>query len=77
MVLKVTGKKMIIRFYNNNGSLENTVKFLENVKKKVNFINLTVDVARNDIKVILNGTRDLQYLAREKLEDLAREFLIN
>ena len=66
---------MIIRFINDNGSLENTVKFLENVKKKVNFIDLSVDVASNDIKIILNGTRDLQYLAREKLEDLARQFL--
>ncbi len=74
MILNMPGKKMIIRFYNNSGSLDNTVKFLENVKKKVNFIDLTVDVERNDIKIILNGTRDLQYLAREKLEDLARQF---
>ncbi len=68
---------MIIRFNNDTGSLENTVKFLENVKKKVNFIDLSVDVARNDIKITLSGTRDLQYLAREKLEDLAKQFLKN
>lgn len=74
MILKVPGKKMIIRFNNNSGSLENTIKFLENIQKKVNFIDLTVDVERNDIKIILHGTRDLQYLAREKLEDLARQF---
>ncbi len=73
----MAGKKMIMRYYNDTGLLENTVKFLENVKKKVNFINLTVDVARNDIKITLVGTRDLQYLAREKLEDLARQFLKN
>ena len=69
------GRKMILRYYNNTGSLENIVKFLENIKKKVNFIDLTVDVESNDVKVILNGTRDLQYLARDKLEDLSRQFL--
>jgi hypothetical protein len=73
----VAGKKMIVRFYNDSGSLENLVKFLENVKKKVNFMNLSIDCDRNDIKIVLNGTKDLQYLAREKLEDLARQFLKN
>lgn len=73
--INLARKKMIVRFYNNSGSLDNTVKFLENVKKKVNFIDLTVDVASKDIKVTLNGSRDLQYLAREKLEDLAKQFL--
>ena len=66
---------MIIRFYNDSGSLENLVKFLENVKKKINFINFSIDCDRNNIKIIVHGTKDLQYLAREKLDDLAKQFL--
>lgn len=67
--------KRVIRFYN-NGSLENIIKFLENVQKKVNFVNLsaTVDGCKT-VKIILYGNRDLQYLACEKLRDLAQEFL--
>jgi hypothetical protein len=71
----VPGKKMIIRYYNDSGSLENLVKFLENVKKKINFINFSIDCDRNNIKIVVNGTKDLQYLAKEKLEDLAKQFL--
>jgi hypothetical protein len=71
----VPGKKMIIRYYNDSGSLENLVKFLENVKKKINFINFSIDCDRNNIKIVVNGTKDLQYLAREKLQDLAKQFL--
>ena len=66
---------MIIRYYNDSGSLENLVKFLENVKKKINFINFSIDCDRNNIKIVVNGTKDLQYLAREKLQDLAKQFL--
>ena len=71
------GKKIIMRFCNDSGSLENLVKFLENVKKKINFVNFSINCDRNDIKIVLIGTKDLQYLAREKLEDLARQFLKN
>ena len=66
---------MIIRFYNNSKSLDNVVKFLENIKKKVNYIDLIVDVENNDIKITLKGSRDLQYLARERLQELANQFL--
>ncbi|MFX1274931.1 MAG: hypothetical protein ACFFBP_06095 [Promethearchaeota archaeon] len=68
------GKKMILRFYNNSGELQNTVKFLESIQKKVNFINLSVEVEGKTIKISLYGTKDLQYLARERLQDLARQF---
>lgn len=65
---------MILRFYNNSGELQNTVKFLESIQKKVNFINLSVEVEGKTIKISLYGTKDLQYLARERLQDLARQF---
>ncbi len=65
---------MIVRFYNNSGELQNTVKFLENIQKKINYINLTVEVEGKLIKVFLYGTKDLQYLARERLYELARQF---
>jgi hypothetical protein len=68
------GKK-VIHFYNNSGSLENTIKFLENVQKKVNYLNLNVSVEGKSIKVTLFGSRDLQYLATERLKDLADQFL--
>ena len=66
---------MMIRFQNNSGKLENVVKFLESVQKKVNYINLTAEVEDNIIKISLFGTRDLQILARERLEYLARQYL--
>ena len=65
---------MIVRFYNNSGEFQNTVKFLENIQKKVNFINLTAEVEGKTIKISLYGTKDLQHLAREKLYDLAHQF---
>jgi hypothetical protein len=68
------GKK-VIHFYNNSGSLENTIRFLENVQKKVNYLNLNVSVEGKSIKVTLFGSRDLQYLATERLKDLANQFL--
>ena len=69
------GKK-IIQFYNGSGSLENVITFLEGVQKKVNFIDLHVDVdGTKDIKVTLFGSRDVQHLAIEKLRDLASQIL--
>ncbi len=65
---------MVMRFYNNTGDLQNTIKFLENIQKKINYLNLTVEVERKTIKVTLFGTKDLQYLARERLYELARKF---
>ncbi|MFX1278578.1 MAG: hypothetical protein ACFFA3_04125 [Promethearchaeota archaeon] len=68
------GKK-VIHFYNNSGSLDNIVKFLENIQKKVNYLSLNVNVEGKSIKITLFGSRDLQNLATEKLKDLANEFL--
>ena len=77
LFLTRSGKK-VIRFYNNSGSLENIVQFLENVQKKVNYINLSVSVdGCKIVKIILHGSKDLQYLASDKLRDLADQFLEN
>ncbi len=67
--------KKVIHFYNNSGSLENIVKFLENIQKKVNYLNLNVSVEGKSIKVTLFGSKDLQQLASERLKDLANQFL--
>lgn len=74
MILQVPGKKMTMRFYNNTGELQNTIKFLENIQKKINYLNLTAVVEGKTIKVTLYGTKDLQHLARERLYELARQF---
>ena len=72
--MKKAGKK-IIHFYNNSNSLDNTIKFLENIQKKIKYLNLNVSVEGNNIKVTLFGSRDLQYLATESLKELANRFL--
>jgi len=69
------GKK-IIRFYNDSGKLENIIEFLENIQKKINYINLNVSVEGcKIIKVTLYGARDLQYLACDRLRELAEQYL--
>jgi len=68
------GKK-ILHFNNNSGNLENLIKFLENVQKKIDYLNLNVTCDGKSIKVTLYGSRDLQYLACERLRDLAETYL--
>ncbi|MFX0023216.1 MAG: hypothetical protein ACFE9S_12890 [Candidatus Hermodarchaeota archaeon] len=72
--MRKLGKK-VIHFYNNSGSLDNVIKFLENVQKKVNYLNLNVSVEGKSIKITLFGSRDLQHLATERLKDLANQYL--
>ncbi len=72
--MRKLGKK-VIHFYNNSGSLDNVIKFLENVHKKVNYLNLNVSVEGKSIKITLFGSRDLQYLATERLKELANRYL--
>ncbi|MFX0002044.1 MAG: hypothetical protein ACFE9C_12545 [Candidatus Hodarchaeota archaeon] len=67
--------KRVIHFYNNSGSLDNIIKFLEDVQKKVNYLNLNVSVEGKSIKITLFGSRDLQHLAIERLKDLANRYL--
>lgn len=68
------GKK-VIHFINNSGSLDNIIKFLENVQKKISYLNLNVRVDGKNIKITLFGSRDLQNLAIERLKDLANQYL--
>ena len=68
------GKK-VIHFYNYSGSLDNAIAFLENIQKKINYLNLSVSVEGKNIKITLFGSRDLQNLAMERLKDLANQFL--
>lgn len=68
------GKK-VLHFYNNSGKLENLIKFLESIQKKIDYLNLNVSYQGKSIKVTLHGSRDLQYLAGERLRDLAEIYL--
>jgi hypothetical protein len=69
------GKK-ILHFYNPSGNLENIINFLENIQKKVNYIDLSVIVeGRKTIKITIFGPRDMQYLACDRLKELAERFL--
>jgi hypothetical protein len=68
------GKKTIW-FENNTGKLDNVVEFLEQIKKKVNYINLNCTVEGRDIEISLSGPQDLQHLAIERLKVLAEKYL--
>ena len=72
--MRKTGKK-VIHFYNNSGNLDNVIRFLEDVQKKINYLNLNVSVEGKNIKITIFGSRDLQYLATERLKDLANRYL--
>ncbi|MHA2185717.1 MAG: hypothetical protein ACXAAI_12025 [Promethearchaeota archaeon] len=72
--MRKVGKK-IIHFYNNSGSLDNLVKFLENIQKKINYLSFNVSVEGKSIKITLFGSRDMQNLATERLKDLANQYL--
>lgn len=74
ILLRKVGKK-VIHFYNNSGSLDNLVEFLENIQKKINYLSFNVSVEGKSIKVTLFGSRDLQNLATERLKDLANQYL--
>ncbi|MFW9875722.1 MAG: hypothetical protein ACFFG0_21675 [Candidatus Thorarchaeota archaeon] len=72
--MRKVGKK-VIHFYNNSGSVDNVINFLENIQKKVNYLSLNVSVEGKNIKITLFGSRDLQNLATERLKDLANRYL--
>jgi len=69
------GGKKVINFYNSSGELANLVKFLEEVQKKITYLNLNCKVDGKVIKITLFGPRDLQYLASERLRELANQYL--
>ncbi len=64
--------KKTLNFYNNTGSLEIGIEFLEKIRKKVTYLNLKAEIEGNKIKVIIFGPRDLQYLAIETIRDIAK-----
>ena len=68
------GGRKVIRFYNNSGKLDNVVNFLEETNKKVNFINLNCTVDGNEVKISLFGPKDIQFLATEKLREIANRY---
>ncbi len=72
--MRKTGKK-VIHFYNKSGTLDNVIRFLEDIQKKINYLNLNVSIEGNSIKITLFGSRDLQHLATERLKDLANRYL--
>jgi len=69
------GGRKVFHFYNSSGELENIVKFLEDVQKKVNYINLNCTVDGNFVKITIFGPRDIQSLATERLRELANRYL--
>jgi hypothetical protein len=72
--LRKIGKK-VVHFYNDSGSLDNAIAFLENIQKKINYLNLNVTIEGKNIKITLFGSRDLQNLAVERLKNLANQYL--
>lgn len=69
------GGRKVIHFYNSSGSIENLINFLEKVQAKINYLNLNCTVEGKSIKITLFGPRDLQYLAQERLRELADRYL--
>ena len=72
--MRKTGKK-VIHFYNSSGNFDNAIRFLEDIQKKINYLNLNVSMEGKSIKITLFGSRDLQHLATERLKDLANRYL--
>lgn len=69
------GGRKVISFQNSSGDVNNIVKFLEEVQKKINYLNLNCKVDGKVIKITLFGPKDLQYLASERLKELANQYL--
>ncbi|TFF98150.1 MAG: hypothetical protein EU541_07215 [Promethearchaeota archaeon] len=68
------GKKTIY-FENKTGKLDGVIRFLEDIKDKVGYINLNCTVEGKEIEVNLSGPDDLQALAIERLKALAEKHL--
>ncbi len=69
------GGRKVISFHNSSGDINNLVKFLEEVQKKINYLNLNCKVDGKVIKITLFGPKDLQYLASERLKEMANQYL--
>ncbi|MHA1671643.1 MAG: hypothetical protein ACTSV5_13875 [Promethearchaeota archaeon] len=69
------GGRKVIYFYNSSGKLENIIQFLQDIQKKINYLTLNCSVEGKSVKVTIFGPRDLQYLATERLRELADRYL--
>ncbi|MCJ7649934.1 MAG: hypothetical protein MUP85_15085 [Candidatus Lokiarchaeota archaeon] len=69
------GGRKVIHFYNSSGKLDNVVQFLQEIKKKINYLPLNCSIEGRSVKITIFGPRDLQYLATERLRELATQYL--
>lgn len=67
--------KRTIHFYNDSGSLDNIIEFLEKIKKKIDYVNLHATVEGKSIEIVVSGPKDLQILACERIKALAENIL--
>jgi len=61
------GGRKVVNFYNSSGELANLVKFLEEVQKKINYLNLNCKVDGKAIKITLKTKK---HLFNYRLENL-------
>ena len=69
------GGRKVIHFYNSSGNLENIIQFLQEIQKKINYLPLNCSIDGRSVKITIFGPRDLQYLATERLRELATQYL--
>ncbi len=69
------GGRKVIHFYNSSDNIENIIQFLEEIQKKINYLSLNCSIEGRSVKITIFGPRDLQYLATERLRELANRYL--
>jgi hypothetical protein len=69
------GGRKVIHFHNSSGSLENIIQFLQEIQKKINYLTLNCSIEGKSVKITIFGPRDLQFLATERLRELANRYL--
>jgi len=71
------GGRKVLHFYNSSGSIENIIQFLEEIQKKINYLSLNCSIEGKSVKITIFGPRDLQFLATERLRELANRYLVS
>ncbi len=69
------GGRKVLHFYNSSGEIENIIQFLQEIQKKINYLTLNCLVEGKSVKITIFGPRDLQFLATERLRELANRYL--
>jgi hypothetical protein len=69
------GGRKVIHFYNSSDNIQNIIQFLEEIQKKINYLSLNCSIEGRSVKITIFGPRDLQYLATERLRELANRYL--